>query len=124
MVALHSLHCHNRSSFDSRFDHLRDNIMRLGTASRRPLIIGTAALILAMGLLGASALAQEDAKTSKAERQPQTGKGKEDKSKKDDLKSPSIKLGLSVNAPSALQGYTLMSPFVSTNTYLVDMQGR
>lgn len=35
-----------------------------------------------------------------------------------------LKLGVSVNRPNAFQGYTLIFPFNSTNTYLVDMQGR
>ena len=34
------------------------------------------------------------------------------------------KVGLSVNDPKALQGYTLIAPMQSNNTYLIDMEGR
>src|SRR5436190_5310706 len=34
------------------------------------------------------------------------------------------KVGLSVNDPKALQGYTLIAPMQSSNTYLIDMEGR
>ena len=35
-----------------------------------------------------------------------------------------VKLGLAVNDPRAFQGYTLIAPTTSTNTYLIDMQGK
>ena len=35
-----------------------------------------------------------------------------------------MKLGLSINDPRAFQGYTLLAPFDSSNTYLLDMQGK
>ncbi len=38
--------------------------------------------------------------------------------------APAPKLGLHVNEPGALQGYTLVAPMNSTKTYLIDMQGR
>ena len=34
------------------------------------------------------------------------------------------KLGLSINDPRALQGYTLLAPLDSSNTYLLDMEGK
>ena len=34
-----------------------------------------------------------------------------------------IERGLKVNAPGALQGYTLFAPLLSRNVYLVDMEG-
>ena len=34
------------------------------------------------------------------------------------------KLGLHVNHPRALQGYTVLAPIMSKKTYLLDMQGR
>src|SRR5713226_1150443 len=37
---------------------------------------------------------------------------------------PTPKLGVLVNEPIALQGYTLVAPLQSTKTYLIDMQGR
>ncbi len=43
---------------------------------------------------------------------------------KDAPKPAPVKLGLSINDPRALPGYTLISPFESSNTYLLDMQGR
>src|SRR5438132_14211319 len=88
---------------------------------------GAAAFLLAMGMFGALAPAYDDAKPPQSKDQPKPAKPKEETSKKDekkDEKKPPVKLGLSVNDPRALQGYTLMSPFVSPNTYLVDMQGR
>jgi hypothetical protein len=39
-------------------------------------------------------------------------------------KSTAPKLGLHLNEPGALQGYTLVAPMNSTKTYLIDMQGR
>ena len=35
-----------------------------------------------------------------------------------------LKLGVTVNGPKAFQGYTLVFPFSSTKTYLIDMQGK
>jgi hypothetical protein len=39
-------------------------------------------------------------------------------------KPPALKLGLTVNEPTASPGYTLVASTNSTTTYLVDMQGR
>ena len=44
--------------------------------------------------------------------------------KQDDSKPAPVKLGLLINDPKALQGYTLISPFDSSKTFLLDMQGR
>jgi hypothetical protein len=49
---------------------------------------------------------------------------KKDEPKKEDAKPAPVKLGLSINDPRALQGYTLLSPFDSPKTYLIDMQGK
>src|SRR6516162_8704319 len=45
---------------------------------------------------------------------------------KDDLKPerPAVKLGLQTNSPKAYQGYTLICPMGSKNTYLIDMEGK
>jgi Arylsulfotransferase (ASST) len=105
--------------------------MRLANAPITPLAVrlwGTAAFLLAMGMLGASALAHQDAKPPPSKDQADPAKRKDETPKKDekeDEKKPApVKLGLSVNDPRALQGYTLMSPFSSPNTYLLDLQGR
>jgi hypothetical protein len=66
-------------------------------------------------MLVAAAPAKDDAKPLPA---------KDAAPKKEEPKTDTVKLGLSINDPRALQGYTLMSPFVSPNTYLLDMQGR
>jgi hypothetical protein len=90
--------------------------LRTGRTTRLAVRFGRiSGLLLAIGALGAAAPARDDAKPAQ---------GKDDAPKKDAPKPAPVKLGLSVNDPRALQGYTLMSPFVSSNTYLLDMQGR
>ena len=37
---------------------------------------------------------------------------------------PALKLGLSVNAPGAFRGYTLLNPMGKKTVYLIDMEGR
>ena len=37
---------------------------------------------------------------------------------------PESKIGLTVNLPEAFQGYSLLAPMNSTETYLIDMEGR
>jgi hypothetical protein len=85
---------------------------------------GTAILLLAIGALGIAAPVYDDAKTPKPKDQPKPANGKTDAPKKDEPKSAPVKLGLSINEPNALQGYTLISPFDSTKSFLFDMQGR
>lgn len=87
-------------------------------------LAGIAAFLLTMGLLCDFAPAQGQAKPAQTKDQPKQGERKVDTPKKDETKPASVKLGLSVNTPKALQGYTLFSPFVSPHTYLLDMQGR
>jgi hypothetical protein len=101
--------------------------MRLGIAhiSRQAVRLGGGAFfLLAMAIFGAAAPAQDAAKSPQTTDQPKAAKNKDDIAKKEEAKAPPVKLGLSVNDPKALQGYTLISPFVSPNTYLVDMQGK
>src|SRR5262245_15887835 len=83
-----------------------------------------AALLLAIGALGATAPGQDDAKPPQGKDQPGPAKGKDDAPKRDDVKPAPVKLGLVINDPKALQGYTLISPFDSTKSFLIDMQGR
>jgi hypothetical protein len=100
-----------------------------GRAARLTLRIGRmAVLLLAIAVFGAAAPARDDAQPAKgksdAPKDAQPAKGKGDAPKKEETKPAPVKLGLSINDPRALQGYTLMSPFESPNTYLLDMQGR
>ena len=85
---------------------------------------GMAALLLALGTHGAAAPRQGGAAPAQGKGQPGPASTKGDTSKKDEAKAAPVKLGLWVNDPKALQGYTLMSPFDSTRTFLIDMQGR
>jgi len=43
---------------------------------------------------------------------------------KEKEKEPPVKLGLILNDPKALQGYTLLAPLKATTTYLMDMNGK
>ena len=85
---------------------------------------GMAALLLVIGVLGAAAPGQDGAKPAQAKDQPGPAKGKGDTPKQDEAKPAPVKLGLLINDPKALQGYTLISPFDSSKTFLFDMQGR
>jgi hypothetical protein len=90
----------------------------------RPLsmIVRTGGLVSCLIAFAVSAPAQDE----KIKVPPAPAKVKDDLKKEDkkDEKPAPPKLGLSVNDPRSLQGYTLISPFGSTNSYLVDMQGR
>src|SRR5438105_4845425 len=96
--------------------------MRIGNAlfTHLALRLGVVAVfLLAIAILGGSAPAPDVAKPPQTKEQtPKKGE------KQDEAKAAPVKLGLSLNDPKALQGYTLMSPFSSPNTYLLDMQGR
>ncbi len=76
-------------------------------------ILGLTTLMLIIGTLAAPA--QDPTKSAQA---------KKEEPKKEEPKQPPVKFGLSVNDPRALQGYTLISPFDSTKSFLLDMQGR
>src|SRR5262245_22427615 len=84
---------------------------------------GIAALFLAIGALVAVAPAQNAANPPKGKDEPKPAKGK-DELKKEEPKPAPVKTGVSINDPRALQGYTLISPFDSSKTFLFDMQGR
>jgi hypothetical protein len=114
--------------------------MHLGTARLMQLAVrlgGLAAFLLALGMLGTPAPAYDDTKPPQGKDQPKAAKdqspkkdepkpakAKDQPPKKDAPKAAPVKLGLSINDPRALPGYTLFSPFASPNTYLLDMQGR
>src|SRR5438034_2051693 len=70
---------------------------------------------LAAATLEVKAASPQDA-TKPAPGGEGAGKGKPEASKP--------KLGLHVNDPRALQGYTVLAPIMSKKTYLLDMQGR
>ncbi len=81
-----------------------------------------------IGTLGGAAPAQGGAKAGQGKNQarPDQGKGKNKDTapKQDEAKAAPVKLGLLINDPKALQGYTLICPFDSTKAFLFDMQGR
>jgi Arylsulfotransferase (ASST) len=84
-----------------------------------------AALLLAIGAGQSAATPGQDGPNPPAGKdQVKQAKGKDDAPKKDESKSAPVKLGLLINDPKALQGYTLISPFDSTKSFLFDMQGR
>jgi hypothetical protein len=83
-----------------------------------------AALLVAIGALGAAAPGQDTARPPQGKDQPGPAKGKADAPKQDDSKPAPAQLGLLINDPKALQGYTLISPFDSSTTFLFDLQGR
>jgi Spy/CpxP family protein refolding chaperone len=85
---------------------------------------GTLALLLAIGVLGASAPARGGAKPPKGKDQPKPTPNQGAAPKKEEPKAPTVKLGLSINEPRAFQGYTLLAPLESSKTYLLDMHGR
>src|SRR5437763_4394829 len=87
-------------------------------------IAGTVALLLAIAALGPAAPAQDAAKPPKAKDAPKPANNKDVAAQKDEPKAAPVKLGLSINDPRALQGCTLISPFDSTKSFLIDMQGR
>jgi hypothetical protein len=84
----------------------------------------TVAVLLVWGALGALASAEGDAKAPKVDDKPKAATSKDAPAKTEEPKPASVKLGLSINDPKALQGYTLLAPLDSPNTYLLDMEGR
>src|SRR5262249_51961257 len=76
-----------------------------------------AAVLVVLGVLTTPALPQNDAKSKQATT-------RDTAAKKDPTKPAPVKLGLQLNDPRAFQGYTLLAPFDSPNTYLLDMQGK
>src|SRR5438132_6624355 len=85
---------------------------------------GTAALLLLIGALGTPAPAHDDAKPPKGKDKPKPAQSKDDTARKGEPKPAAVKLGLSINDPKACQGYTLLATIESSQTYLLDMQGK
>ncbi len=87
---------------------------------------GVAALVLAIGAFCGTAPGQDGARPPEGKAQPDAApaKSKDGAPKKEDAKSAPVKLGLVINEPKALQGYTLISPFDSSQAFLFDMEGR
>jgi Spy/CpxP family protein refolding chaperone len=81
------------------------------------------AVLLVLAAIGTLASAQDDPKPAKDQDKAKVP-SKDGSAKKDEAKSPPAKLGLYTNDPKAFQGYTLLAPMDSKNTYLLDMQGR
>src|SRR5262245_17160791 len=76
-----------------------------------------AAVLVVLGVLTTPASPQNDARSKQATT-------RDGAAKKDQTKPAPVKLGLHLNDPRAFQGYTLLAPFDSPNTYLLDMQGK
>jgi Spy/CpxP family protein refolding chaperone len=76
---------------------------------------------LALGMLAVVSPARTD---GPANDNDAPAKAKADAPRKEAPKPPAVKLGLSINDPRALQGYTLLASLQSTKTYLIDMQGK
>src|SRR5262245_4432323 len=76
-----------------------------------------AAVLVVLGVLTTPASPQNEAKSKQATT-------KDGATKKDQPKPAPVKLGLHINDPRAFQGYTLLAPFDSPHTYLLDMQGK
>ena len=78
------------------------------------------ATVLGLGALSLIVIASGvNAQTPKDTAPSPKSKGKGPKAK-----TPAVKLGLHINDAKAFQGYTLIAPMMSKNTYLVDMKGR
>jgi hypothetical protein len=84
----------------------------------------SAALVVAWALFAVGVAPEANARTPQDK--DKSGKDKVASPKKEDKapKPPPVKLGLSINDPRAFQGYTLLAPFNSTKTYLLDLQGK
>jgi hypothetical protein len=83
-----------------------------------------AGLLLAIGAIVAAAPLQDGARPPQTKDQAKPDQGKVDATKPADSKPAPVKLGLLINEPKALDGYTLISPFDSSKTFLFDMKGR
>ena len=87
---------------------------------------GMAALLLAIGSLGGDAAGQQQGATPpQGKDQPRPAKRQGRGAEAGRLESPPrSSSGCCINDPKALQGYTLISPFDSSKSFLLDMQGR
>jgi hypothetical protein len=94
-----------------------------GRSTRPDVPLGrAAAVLLFLGALGALAAGQD--KPLGVQEKPKPAASKGGAARKESPKPGAVKLGLSLNDPRAFQGYTLLAPLDSPNTYLLDMHGR
>ena len=88
---------------------------------RTSTILGVAAITACIVWVPrASGLDGPDDKEPAAENK--TEKRDDDRERRDE--QPNVKFGLNLNDERAYQGYTLLSPMFSTETYLLDMEGK
>ncbi len=92
---------------------------------RFPILFGrSVAAFLVLGTLVALASAYDDAKTPTVPDKSKSTKSKDGAAKKEEPKSSPAKRGLLLNDPKAFQGFTLLAPMTSTDTYLLDLEGK
>ena len=83
--------------------------------------LGGPATVLAVALLALGVVALGVAVPPAQGAEQDKGKDAPEKAKPQPAK---VKLGLVINDPKACKGYTLLAPTNSTNSYLIDMEGR
>jgi hypothetical protein len=86
-------------------------------------VIGLAAVVAVAIALSLALMAQWRAPSPDQSGAPEGGDQAAEASAEPSTQ-PAVKLGLSINAPEAFQGYTLVAPVKSKKTFLIDMQGR
>jgi hypothetical protein len=112
---------------DPRPDLSENHLMELHSSqiTRLDVLLGrTLAVLLVLGMLGALASAHDDTTTPTVPDKSKSAKIKDGAAKKAEPKATAAKLGLLLNDSRALQGFTLLAPMDSTNTYLLDMEGK
>ena len=104
---------------ESRTERMTHLATRVGAAA------AMAMMLLALGVVrsGVAAGASQDGDRSpRGKAGPDGGKG--EAGKKEAPPQAKVKLGLSINEPGALRGYTLLNPMNKKTTYLIDREGR
>ena len=84
----------------------------------------TVAVLMVLGILGTATSARDDAQPPRDQSKTKSVTNNGGAAGKQEAKSIPLKLGLSLNEMRAFPGYTLLAPLDSTNTYLLDMQGK
>ncbi len=82
------------------------------------------AVLLVLAVFATLASGLDDARPPTAQDKNKPATNNDGAARKEQPKPTTVKLGLSINDPRAFQGYTLLAPMDSSNTYLLDMQGR
>jgi hypothetical protein len=82
------------------------------------------AVLVVLGPLGTAAFSHDDARPPGVQDKTKTAASGGGAAKQNKPNPTPAKRGLLLNDPKALQGYTLLAPLDSTNTYLLDMQGK